>query len=650
MAWYDDLNNGFPLGGQQQPGSIEALRATMAARQPAPVKKKKDFWTDQLSTGTGLGGALGGAALGAGIGSIVPGIGTVIGGLAGGVLGGALGSGGGELAENAITGDPLLQNVGQEAFLGGVFSAPPIRLAKGVIGAGKALSTGAKGIGEQTVKQGFEQGFSAPGTLSKLGSTLRGEGRGVGIGEKVAGSRIGPERTAEINNFLEKTVKIKGLTAAKQLESLESFIKKRADSLSGSIAKSDRALTAAEKRSISKALNDEFSSAVVSPTSRQQQILSDIATRIGQTKKVSELDALRKTIDESINFARNSASPDTAAEQVYKLGRRLLTDNVASRVGAAKGLKSDLSKAFEAQDLLLNRAAGGGGLARTNGTSVLSIPVPARATQAVETGLGRGLGVLGSPTAATAGRFAVGGMINGGAKQASLEDTLMQQAPENQYLGSPGFGEVMQSNPDGSFNPAQPGAVNDTFMSNDPSALNAPNRSPYSQEQLLFDMQRDPQNADKYLEFYSNVQKVFPSGGAGADLTVSQMTRAAAAQNALQDIPLIEESIRNGKLGGAKAIPGASTQIGRAILGTENLDAALFNIADNILRARSGAAAPEAEVQRFVDTFLPGPLDSEEAKVQKLQRAVRELQGYVNPQQASQPGLEDALLQIQGSY
>jgi hypothetical protein len=638
MAWYDDLNQGFPLGGQPQPGSIEALRATMAARQPAPVKKKKDFWTDQLSTGTGFAGAAGGAALGAGIGSIVPGIGTVIGGLAGGVLGGALGSGGGEIAENAITGDPLLNNVGQEALLGGVFSAPPIRLAKGVIGGAKALSAGAKGVGEQTAKQGFEEAFSAPGTLSKLGSTLRGEGRGVGIGEKVAGSRIGPERTAEINNFLEKTVKIKGLTAAKQLESLESFIKKRADSLSGSIAKSDRALTAAEKRSISKALNDEFSSAVVSPTSRQQQILSDIATRIGQTKKVSELDALRKTIDESINFARNSASPDTAAEQVYKLGRRLLTDNVASRVGAAKGLKSDLSKAFEAQDLLLNRAAGGGGLARTNGTSVLSIPVPARATQAVETGLGRGLGVLGSPAAATAGRFAVGGMINGGAKQASLEDTLMQQTPENQYLGSPGFGgeAVDQSQ----------------YLGADMASQFAPQQaqSPYSQEQLLFDMQRDPQNADKYLEFFSNIQKAFPSGGAGADLTVSQMTRAAAAQNALQDIPLIEESIRNGKLGGAKAIPGASTQVGRAILGTENLDAALFNIADNILRARSGAAAPEAEVQRFVDTFLPGPLDSEEAKVQKLQRAVRELQGYVNPQQASQPGLEDALLQIQGAY
>jgi len=129
------------------------------------------------------------------------------------------------------------------------------------------------------------------------------------------------------------------------------------------------------------------------------------------------------------------------------------------------------------------------------------------------------------------------------------------------------------------------------------------------------------------------------------ELTASQATRAASAQNALNDIPIIEQAIADGSLGGAKALPGSGTQIGRRLLGTENLDAALFNIADNILRARSGAATPEPEVKRFMEGFLPSPLDSQEAKRQKLQRAVAELQSYTNPQGAAAGSLQEALSQ-----
>jgi len=108
---------------------------------------------------------------------------------------------------------------------------------------------------------------------------------------------------------------------------------------------------------------------------------------------------------------------------------------------------------------------------------------------------------------------------------------------------------------------------------------------------------------------------------------------------------MIQEAIESGKLGGLKNIPGSGTAVGRRLLGTENLDAALFNIADNILRARSGAAAPEAEVLRFKNTFLPGPLDSQQAKKDKLERAIRELQGYVNPGAAIEDTLDGLVAQ-----
>lgn len=172
-------------------------------------------------------------------------------------------------------------------------------------------------------------------------------------------------------------------------------------------------------------------------------------------------------------------------------------------------------------------------------------------------------------------------------------------------------------------------------------------QSIYSREAAAQDMQNDlmttgGENMDKYMKLYEFLN---PQPTGKNNMNATQATRATAAQNALQDIPMIQEAIASGKIGGLRAIPGAQTQIGRRILGTENLDAALFNIADNILRARTGAAAPEAEVRNFMQSFLPGAIDSTEAQRSKLERAIRELQGYISPYPSSgaSTGAEDIL-------
>jgi hypothetical protein len=234
-----------------------------------------------------------------------------------------------------------------------------------------------------------------------------------------------------------------------------------------------------------------------------------------------------------------------------------------------------------------------------------------------------GLGVRQSLASPINEQQAAQGLDQGGSEQ-TQPLTLAQQLT----------GEIGQSGQAGQFG-------------NVDQAQQTQSQNPYPQANLLYDLQRDPANAKDYIAQYQTLQEIFAPQTTGSDLTSVQATRATAAQNALLDIPLIEDAINTGQLGVKKAIPGASTAVGRAVLGTENLDAALFNIADNILRARSGAAAPEAEVARFVATFLPGPLDSTEAKNFKLQRAVRELQGYVNPASSSSNSLEDTLIQAQ---
>ncbi|QHC73777.1 hypothetical protein [Rathayibacter sp. VKM Ac-2805] len=125
---------------------------------PAPAaKKKKGFFLDQISTGGGIGGALAGAAGGAALGSVVPVVGTAVGGLVGALLGGGIGSAGGELAENAITGDDLGKNVLKEGLIGGATSLPigaGLKLARAGVKVGTGL--GSKSAGQLVQEAGIQ--------------------------------------------------------------------------------------------------------------------------------------------------------------------------------------------------------------------------------------------------------------------------------------------------------------------------------------------------------------------------------------------------------------------------------------------------------------------------------------------------------------
>lgn len=94
-------------------------------------KKKKGFWTDQISTALGIAGGIGGSF-------VAPVLGTG----AGAALGSALGEG----IENLITGESLGKNVAKEGVIGGVLGAGPVKLLKGAVGGAKALATGADDV------------------------------------------------------------------------------------------------------------------------------------------------------------------------------------------------------------------------------------------------------------------------------------------------------------------------------------------------------------------------------------------------------------------------------------------------------------------------------------------------------------------------
>lgn len=635
----DLIGTGSAQGQSQQGGGYEQLFAEYH-KKPVP-KKKKDFWVDQISTGGGIGGALAGAAGGAALGSVVPVLGTVIGGLAGGIAGGALGAGGGEVAENFITGEKdKFKNVGKEALLGGIFSAPPVRLARGAGAAGKAILGGSKaaeGVAEGAAKTGakeaFEKGFTSPGVLATAGKTLRGEARGVGIGDKVSGNKLLPSQEQELNKFLEGTVKVKGLTAAKQLSSLEKFIANRNTELSKAISSSDRALTSAEKTGLTKTLTKQFGSDVIGQSPRQQAILGDITTRIKQSKNVSDLDALRKIIDGNINFARNAASPEPAAEQIFKMARSHLTDAVADRVGAAKTLKSDLSNAFRAQELLLNKAGGGGGYARAGTGGIATIPVPRRATQAAESVIGKGLGMTGkegggySPASVVA-RNVIGGQLTGDRQSEpqdpSLDQALMQQG---QFGGQQ----------DSSQPQAQPQQT-----------------SPYSLENLQYDMQRDPKNADKYLAYYQQVQEVFGSSSAQPEYSSTVAGNLSDFQSSLDELGNLRESISSGA-GTTDPLMGRLRSLNPYDTEQQTLQAAIDKTRQIVGKALEGGVLRKEDEEKY-KKILPTTGDTKDVALQKIDMIQRQIASKLQNYRylvgsGGGNSLQDALLQqSQGSY
>ena len=586
---------GFPGGsGQQQafqPGSVRALRARreQEQQQQQPQAPKKNFFQDNISTAGGIGGALAGAAGGAAIGSVVPGLGTIIGGLIGSVVGGAGGSGAGQLAENAITGEQDLgKGVLQETLLGGLFSAPPIRGAKAAFGAGKALAGGAGG---QVAKQAAETALTQPGMLAGLGQSLRGGARGVETGVKSGGSRLTSQKAKDINDFLENTVKVKGSTAAKQSEGLERFIADRNAQLTAAIEKSNRTLTAAEKRTLIDNLQKNFNKNVLSKNPRQQKILDDTIIRIRQSKDVKELDAIRKTADGEINFNRSASSVEPGAEQVYRLIRGDLTDAVGTRVASSSSLKKDLSRAFDAQDLLLSKATGGfGQFPTTLGT----IPLPRSATQTVQNLAGRAAGTIDNiasnrlvtaPVQQIGGRMLTG--TNQGEAPQALEDTLMQ----NQQFGGQQFGGQ---------DPNQLGEMQGQFGGqggfDQTSAQQSQN--PYPQENLLFDLQRDPANAQAYIQQFQQLQEIFAPAQQGTELSQTALTQIDSLDNSLLNLDFVERVLQENQ-GAFDPIRGRLASLNPYDETANKINQASLVAAQNIGRALEGGKLTDNDIARY---------------------------------------------------
>lgn len=604
----------------------EAFRQTSLPQQTSQFSsqpQQKDFWTDQISTGGGIGGALGGAALGASIGSVVPGIGTLIGGLAGGILGGGIGSGAGELAENSITGEEdLFKNVGKEALLGGIFSAPPIRLARG-------LSQGAKAIGTGAGREAFEQGFTGAASNATRGGVQRtsesflGNAWGIRPGVKVGTEIITPQKASRLQQFVSREIGVPKTASAEMVfERAVNAQQETGQAIGNAIrAAGVKSYNPAQTyKSVQNRLNGVIG---VDPTNNLAA--QDILSLVRNAKTPEELWNVRRQIDsELINWGRNPQAATPGAEQIARAARNEISNTLAKVAPDIKNLNSrygDLGDVIELSAVATRSPLGFTlpGFNRTVGGST---------AQRIRAGAGSAAGLArGNITPSQSPVGSLGGLSARQAVGQNVVSPLSDIQPPAQT--QPGLEEVLLAG-------SQPGTID---------VQGSQSQSPYPRENLLFDIQRDPANAADYIAYFQSVNEIFGDAAqkplsAEAAKTVSNAELGLQALGDFEGIMQSDPSVL-----GRTIIPGRDLLggLGANVLGTAGIDAARAQVVDIIARLRTGAAITNDEAARFTQ-FLPVAADTPEVAAQKINYLRSQFQNVLTRTGNGGTDLESALL------
>lgn len=552
--------------------------------------KKKDFWTDQISTGGGIGGALAGAAGGAALGSVVPVIGTGIGGLVGAILGGAAGSGGGELAENYITNeDDKLKNVGKEALLGGIFSAPPARLAKAAVGGAKALAGVA---GKEATQQATRTG------AEKVSQTLLGDAWGIKSGAKVGGANVTPQRAKELQEFVRTNVGVPKTANADTVYERTVNLRNSTGEAIGAAIKNASPLDTKLSQSLNEGLTNRFNK-VIGGNAANNQVAQDILLRAKQATSPQELWELRRSIDDSlINFNRNPASVTPGAEQFARVARDEINKTLNKSVPDIKQLNKSYSNAFDVEDLVASAAKTPKGVQAPGYMGRVGGNIAQRGRALV----GQTISQPAEKVATSAaGKPSARGIIG----RQALYGSLTQQGVESRPEQSPASLEAALMQQSMPVSLVQEQQLQD----------------PYPRENLIADIQRDPENAQKYIAYYGAMQEALSSGAPEEKpLSTTAAKDISNAQTGLDAVSLIEQQLSNDpSLQQRGGVSGAFNPMGlvSGILGTGEYENARAQARDVIGRIRTGAALTADEAKAF-DRFLPQPGDNAQTVQQKL--------------------------------
>lgn len=187
---------------------------------------------------------------------------------------------------------------------------------------------------------------------------------------------------------------------------------------------------------------------------------------------------------------------------------------------------------------------------------------------------------------------------------------------------------------------ANPSMTNTTTMANPNipgqyQQTSQMSNSPYTQEGLVADIQRDPKNAEKYIAYYNELDKIFnPQGGANAPFSKPSAQVYSQGIAGLQSIQQLQNLLGQHPdvVNKSASIPGQDLPFGigshiSGALGTSQYRAISNNILNSIARINTGANMPQDERVFYEQTYLPQPGDSADTVKQKIAN----LYSFFNP-------------------
>lgn len=597
--------------------------------QPAKQTGKGGILTSLISELGGAGGAAGGAAIGT---AVAPGVGTLAGAILGGLFGGTAGRG----VENKVRDN---QN-----FFGAGGSA---KTALGEGAMSGALSGVGEGFGILKAAKGAEGGLSAvlrggadvgkTGAIESLGQGLERGAGGYGIGAKVPGEKA---LTASGSDAIAGTLDKLGIKAAAP-ETQAKLIDKKIADLGAQL--SEKYSTNPVKVGVKEIndLGDNLLNKVItmpgldggSKTYALDEIHNlvthhgyDTSTLWNYTKKLEQ---------DGINFAANPDATTAGRQVVNKLISGDVRDVLNSRLPGLSETNRLYSGAVKAQDYLVKAASDrtGGGL---TGKILNTAPV-----KGLESRVGSGL--------ESTGKFIAG---NGGVIS-QIANQGIRQLPGN-IAGAVGGAAPAPDVP--SADMSAPTGVESPGSQSHPQ-LDQLNQvvDQALQKDLASSGGKNVANILKYYDFASKNLGGGTTGGAPnvTKLTAQQYGLAQGGQQALQQLSQLvskDPGIVSKNNTPGQSLPLVGGYVSHAA-GTTDYRSLGYNIADSILRLRTGAQANESEVKQLSTQLMPRAGDSPAEVQQKIQNINNIFNSYLaiaNGTSGSNSSLMDTITQLQG--
>lgn len=490
------------------------------------------------------------------------------------------------------------------------------KVAKGARGAtavAKAVRGGDKvSDAIKTVRAGEEivEGATKAGKLSRTGSALKAEARGVKPGAIVEkGRRLDTERSGLVNSYID-SVKGAKKSVPRQLKAVEDDIAFTGKQIGDTIAANNKPITIDDLETVTRTVKDRK---VLGGKNLKSEALDDVKLELGQARSMDDLYALEKRIDDDLqNFYGKVAGDRTtkAEEKILKAYRDGIDELISDAVPGAKDLKTRYSVAKDAQKILQKNA-------NPSGLRILGLQtgVGGEGIQAGKDVTGRALSKVGGVTE----KPFVSTLLKQGGVRAGADVLGLRGDPQEETVTDTDL---------------QTSDFNEDVVSESVTPEEQPDNNPFGAESIQRAIVQDlakneGKNVDKLLklhETFGAVAKPTKPLSSEASKTVSN------AQVGLEAIGDFENLIgEDSGAFGRTNLPGVGfldrlTQ-GRVsgALGTTEIDAAADQIVDVLARLRTGAAISKQEETRFA-RYIPRPGDSPEAVQQKLGYLQRQFQ------------------------